>query len=136
MQHVAAGERPFELPNELLEVVLHHAIEVHQLAVHVVEHLDLGGRRPQEKKRSAAGERFDVALVRGEKPKNAIGQAALAAQPGNDEGCHWFVRMCYRCPRLYRWDGLGSLTAHSVGRLSVAQLQLRGRLRLLSNKNS
>lgn len=65
-------------------MVLHYAIKVHQLAVDLIQHLDLGRCGPLEEKRRAAREGLDVAIVSEEKRKNAIGQATLAAQPWND----------------------------------------------------
>lgn len=48
---------------EFLEVVLHDPVEPHQLAVDVVDHLNLGGQ-PHEIKRSTAGEHLHIALMR------------------------------------------------------------------------
>jgi len=64
-------------------VVLDNAIQVYQLAVDVVEHLDLC-RRAEEIQRRAAAENLDVALMGREQGNQLIGQAALTAEPGND----------------------------------------------------
>ncbi|MNV94204.1 hypothetical protein D3C71_1889800 [compost metagenome] len=44
LEHLARAERPFELAHKLFEVVLHHAVQRHQVAVDVVEHFH--GRGP------------------------------------------------------------------------------------------
>lgn len=45
LENLSTRQGPFELPNELLEVVLYHPVEVDQVTVDVVEHLGLGGHR-------------------------------------------------------------------------------------------
>lgn len=65
-------------------VVLHHPVERHQVAVEVVEHLHQGRLRTHEVQRGTACEDFDIAFMRGKERDQAIGQAALAAHPGDD----------------------------------------------------
>ncbi|MNV91869.1 hypothetical protein D3C71_1864110 [compost metagenome] len=68
--------------------MLHHAVQVHQVAIDVVQHLHLGRLGPCEQQSGAPGEGFDVAGVLGKMGENLVGQTALAAQPGNDRFCH------------------------------------------------
>ena len=83
LEHLAARQRPFELAHEFLQVILDDAVQVDQLAVDVVQHLDLG-RRPHEVQRGAAGEDLDVASVRRKLRDDTVGQASFAADPGDD----------------------------------------------------
>lgn len=39
LEHLPAGDRPLELTNEFLEVVLHDPVKIHQLAIDVVDDL-------------------------------------------------------------------------------------------------
>lgn len=87
LKYRATGERPFELPHKLLQVVLYHAVEIDQLAVDVIDDLDRR-RRPHEEQGGAAGEHLHIALMRREAGKQGISQAALAADPGDDGCCH------------------------------------------------
>lgn len=82
-EHLAARQRPLELAYEFLQVALHDAIQVYQLAVDVVEHFHLG-RRPHEVQRGAASEDLDVASMRWKLRDDAVGQASFAADPGDD----------------------------------------------------
>lgn len=88
LKDLAAGKGPFELAHELLEVVLHHPVEAHQVAVNVVQHLGRRRHRAEEEERSAAGKHLDVALMGREQRDKTVGQAALAAHPGNDRIGH------------------------------------------------
>ncbi|MNP05319.1 hypothetical protein D3C76_972660 [compost metagenome] len=72
------------MAHELFEVVLHDAVQRHQVAIDVVEHFDRGGLGSHEVQRGPAGKDFDVAFVRRKQRNEAIGQAAFAAHPGND----------------------------------------------------
>ncbi|MNR43807.1 hypothetical protein D3C85_1624730 [compost metagenome] len=76
------------MAHELFEVVLHHAVQRHQVAIDVVE--DFDGRRlgPHEIQRGAASKDFDVAFVRWKQRNKAIGQTAFAAHPRDDRGRH------------------------------------------------
>lgn len=65
LEHLPARQCPFELAHKLLEVVLHNAIEIHQFAVDVIDHLDLR-RWSHEVKSGPAREDLDVTLVRRE----------------------------------------------------------------------
>jgi len=64
LEHLAAADRPLELANELLEVVLHDPVEVDQLAIDVVDYLAGRRHRTQEIECRAATEQLDVALMR------------------------------------------------------------------------
>lgn len=66
-EDLARAERPLELADELLEVVLHHPVERHQVAVEVVENLHRGSLGAHEVQRGTASEDFDVAFVRGKR---------------------------------------------------------------------
>lgn len=82
-EHLTARQRPLKLPYKLLQMVLHHPIQVDQFPVDVVDHLDLG-RRPKEVQRRPAREHLDVALVRRKTGDQDVCQTTLAAEPGND----------------------------------------------------
>lgn len=87
LKHLPVCQRRLELTDEFLEVVLNDAVEVDQLAVDVVEHLDVGGR-PLEEQRGAAGENLDVAFMPRKSRNDVRGETPLAAHPGNDWICH------------------------------------------------
>ncbi|MNI85770.1 hypothetical protein D3C73_1427920 [compost metagenome] len=84
LEHLARTERPFELAHKLFEVVLHDAVQRHQVAVDVVEDFHRCRLGPHEVQRGAAGKDFDVAFVRWKQRNKAIGQAAFAAHPRDD----------------------------------------------------
>jgi hypothetical protein len=86
LEDLAAGQGPLELPDELLEVMLDDSVEVHQLAVDVVEDFRPRRHRAEEVERGAATEGFDVAVVLREQGDQAVRQATLSAKPGNDGG--------------------------------------------------
>ncbi|MNL79820.1 hypothetical protein D3C87_2065080 [compost metagenome] len=69
-------------------MVLHHAVQRHQVAVDVVEDFNGRGLGPHEVERGTAGKDFDVAFVGWEKRNEAIGQAAFAAHPRDDGRGH------------------------------------------------
>ncbi|MNT60265.1 hypothetical protein D3C72_1978350 [compost metagenome] len=76
------------MAHELFEVVLHDAIQRHQVAIDVVEDLNGRGLGSHEVQRGTAGKDFDVAFVRRKKRNEAVGQAAFAAHPRNDGNRH------------------------------------------------
>ncbi|MCY1377870.1 hypothetical protein D9M69_654650 [compost metagenome] len=84
LKHLARAERPFELAHDLFEVVLHDAVQRHQVAIDVVE--DFNGRRLGSHKvqRGAACKDFDVAFMGWKQRDKTIGQAAFAAHPRDD----------------------------------------------------
>src|SRR5690606_20353834 len=84
LEHLPATQRPLELADEFLQVVLYDPVQVDQVAIDIVEHLHLGRYRAQKIQRCTAGERLDVAAVAREQGKDAIGETALAAYPGDD----------------------------------------------------
>jgi len=53
-EYLPAGQRPFELPDKLLEVTLDHAVEVDQLAVDVIDDFNIRRRWPQEEQRCSS----------------------------------------------------------------------------------
>lgn len=67
IEYLARTERPLKLTDKLLKVVLNNAVQIHELAVDVVEYLDGCRLGTQEEERGAPGEDFDVAFVRREK---------------------------------------------------------------------
>lgn len=83
LEHLAATDCPLELPDKLFQMVLHNPVQVDQVAVHIVQHLDRGGRA-QEVDRGTSAKHLYVALMLGEQGNQSIGQPALAAEPGND----------------------------------------------------
>lgn len=86
LEHQPGAERPLELAHKFFQVVLHHAIQRHQVAVDVVEDFNRRGLRTHEVERGAAGKDFNVAFVGWEERDKAVGQAAFAAHP-RDDGC-------------------------------------------------
>ncbi|RYC76605.1 hypothetical protein BFJ63_vAg20518, partial [Fusarium oxysporum f. sp. narcissi] len=86
-EHFPARQRPFELADELLQVVGHHPVETHQLAVAVVEHLSPGWLSGEQKS-GAAGEGLDIGPVRGigYQGQQVGQQAGLAAWPREQRG--------------------------------------------------
>lgn len=66
LEHLAGTERPLELADEFFKVILHYAIERHQVAVDVIEDLDRRCLGTHEIERGATGKDFNLALVRWE----------------------------------------------------------------------
>ncbi|MNN66283.1 hypothetical protein D3C81_1818500 [compost metagenome] len=69
-------------------MVLHDAVQSHQVAVDVIEDFNRRGLGSHEVERGTAGKDFDVAFVGREKRNETIGQAAFAAHPRDDGGGH------------------------------------------------
>lgn len=69
-------------------MMLHDAIQIHQLAVDIVKYLDGRGHVPKEIQRGTAAEDLDIAFVLRKKWEKLIGKASFAADPGNDCLCH------------------------------------------------
>lgn len=86
LEYLARTERPFELAHEFFQVVLHNAVQRHQVTVDVFEDFNRRGLGSHEVERGAAGKDFDVAFVGWEVRDKAVGQAAFAAHP-RDDGC-------------------------------------------------
>jgi hypothetical protein len=86
LENLPAADRPLELTDELLEVVLQHAIEIDQVAIDVVEHFGLSRHRAEEEQRGTTGKDLDIAFMGREQGQEAVSQSALAAEPGNDWG--------------------------------------------------
>ena len=84
LEHLPGAERPFELAHKFFQVVLHHAVQRHQVAVDIVQDFNRGGLGSHEVKRCTAGKDFDIAFVRWKKRDKAVGQAAFAAHPRDD----------------------------------------------------
>lgn len=93
LEDLARAERPFELAHELLQMVLHNAVEGDQVTVEIIQHLHRGGLGAHEEQRGTAGEDFDVAFMRGKERDQAVGQAALATHPGNDRRGHRYASL-------------------------------------------
>ncbi|KGX69276.1 hypothetical protein Y026_4505 [Burkholderia pseudomallei TSV28] len=68
-------------------MVLNDAIQVHQFAVDIVDHLDLGWRS-HEVKRRPAREHFDVTVVLRKARDDVVSESTLAADPRDDGICH------------------------------------------------
>jgi hypothetical protein len=66
-------------------MVFNDPIQIDQIAIDVIEHLDIGWRF-HEVKRGTAREWFGVALMLREQRKNPLCKAAFTADPGDD----WF----------------------------------------------
>ena len=58
-------EHTVELANELVEMMLHHSVQIHQLAVDVVQYLRARRLRAQKEQGCPAGEKLDVAAMFG-----------------------------------------------------------------------
>lgn len=84
LEDLPAAQRPLELPHELLEVMLHDPVHIHQLPIDVVQHLDVRRVRPQEVDRGTTAEHLDVAFVLRKQGDQAVSQPALAAHPRDD----------------------------------------------------
>jgi len=93
LEDLARTERPLELANELLQVVLHNAVQGDQVTVEIVQHLHRGGLGTHEEQRGTAGEDFDIAFMRGKEGDQAVGQAAFATHPGNDRRGHRYASL-------------------------------------------
>jgi len=70
-------------------VVLDHAIQINQLSIQIVQHLDLRRLLALEVQGAAAGEHLDVALVLRKQLQQAFREAPLAAHSWNDWVCHF-----------------------------------------------
>jgi hypothetical protein len=64
-EYLPARQRPFELTHEFLQVMLHDAVQIDQLAVDVVDHFNLGRRTQEVTLRPR--EHLDIAIVRGKR---------------------------------------------------------------------
>ncbi|MNR52907.1 hypothetical protein D3C85_1728290 [compost metagenome] len=76
------------MAHKFFEVVLHHSVQRHQVAVDVVEDFHRCGLGSHEVQRGAAGKDFDVAFVGREERDEMVGQAAFAAHPRDNRGRH------------------------------------------------
>lgn len=94
LEDLAGRQRPFELSDKFLQVVLHHPVQIDQIAVEIIQYLHRSGLWAHEVQGSATGEDLDVALMGGEKWDQAVGQAALAAHPRNDWGSQFANLYC------------------------------------------
>ena len=72
------------MTHEFFQVVLHHAVQGHQVAVDVVEHFDWSRLWAQKIERPAPGEDFDIAFVGREQRNEAVSQTAFTAHPRDD----------------------------------------------------
>jgi len=114
------AERPFELAHELLQMVLHDAVEGDQVTVDIVQHLHWGGLGTHEEQRGTAGEDFNVALMRGKERNQAVGQAAFATHPGNDRRGHRYASLYCMDNQALGWPGFvheAGATAGLAGRV-------------------
>jgi len=93
LEDLPGAQRPFELADELLQVVLHNPVEGDQITVEIVQHLHRGGLRTHEEQRGTTGEDFDVALMRGKERDQAVGQAAFATHPRNNRRGHRYASL-------------------------------------------
>lgn len=93
LEYLARAERPFELADELLQMVLHNAVEGDQVTVEIIQHLHRGGLGTQEEQRGTASEDFDIAFMRGKEGDQAVGQAAFATHPGDDWRGHRYASL-------------------------------------------
>lgn len=87
---LTAGQRPLELPDELFQVMCDHPVEIDQVAVYIVEHLDVC-RRPGEKYGRATGKDFNIAAMWWKPAQQQVDETALTADPGNDWSSHRMI---------------------------------------------
>lgn len=66
LKYLPGTERPFELAYEFLQVVLHHPIQRHQVAIDIVEDFNWCSLGPHEVERRAASENLNIAFMRRE----------------------------------------------------------------------
>lgn len=83
LEHLPRTERPFKLAHKFFQVVLHDAVQSHQIAVDAVENFNWRSLGTHEMQCGTTGKHFDVAFIRRDK---AVGQTAFAAHP-RDDGC-------------------------------------------------
>lgn len=83
-EYLARTECPFELTDELLQVVLNDPVQIDQVAVDVVENLNLCRHRAEEKQSSSSCERLYIAGVAWEQLEDPIGEPTFAPYPGDD----------------------------------------------------
>ena len=96
-------------------MVLHNAVQVHQLAIDVVEDFCRRRLRPHEEQRSTASEDLNVAFMRRKKRDETISEATFAAHPGNDGG----LIHCVSKPYGKKKPALDSLCfVHEAGALA------------------
>ena len=77
------GHNKLELPGKLFQVMFDHTVQVDQLTIDVVEHLDVR-LLFYEVQCGSAAEWLHVAFVLGEQWQDMFSQASLAADPRND----------------------------------------------------
>ncbi|OFR70010.1 hypothetical protein HMPREF2872_01430 [Neisseria sp. HMSC069H12] len=62
----AAGKRPLELTDELVEMVLYHTIEIDELSVDIVEYLYFCRNRAHKEQCCAPGKQLNITRMLGE----------------------------------------------------------------------
>lgn len=88
LEYLTRRDRPLELAHELLEVMLHHPIEAHDIAVQVVQHLSLSRNWTQKIQRCTTGEGLDIAFMGREERDETVGKAPLSAHPWENRTGH------------------------------------------------
>ena len=87
-KYLPRAERPLELAHEFFQVVLHHAVQRHQIAVDIVEDFNRRSLGPHKVQCGAAGKDLDITFVRLKQWNQAICQATFAAHPRDYWGAH------------------------------------------------
>lgn len=66
LKNFTTAQCPLELMDELLHVVLHHPIQIDQIAIDIIQNLAFSRLPTQKEQRSATTKQLNVALVRWE----------------------------------------------------------------------
>jgi hypothetical protein len=80
----AAGKRPLELTDELVEMVLYHTIEIDELPVDVVEYLYFSRRWAHKEQRCATRKQLNITRMLGEHGQKMFCQTTFATHPGDN----------------------------------------------------
>ncbi|MNP33666.1 hypothetical protein D3C76_1269200 [compost metagenome] len=79
-EHLTADQRPAKLPDQLLEVMRHHTVQVDHFTIVVIDYFHMT-LLFHEEQCCATAERLDIAFVLRELRENVFCHAALAAHP-------------------------------------------------------
>lgn len=99
LEDLTARQRPFELPDEFLEVMLDHSVQIDEFTVDIVQNLNFR-RLFQKKQRCATRERFDIAGVLRKFRQDDIGQPALPTHPRYQSHCDGLLCVSYMTDTL------------------------------------
>ena len=80
-KYLAASQCPLELADELVKVMLSHAVQVDELSVDVVEYLYFSRRWAHKEQRRATGKQLNITRMLGEHGQQVFCQSAFTAHP-------------------------------------------------------